>query len=146
VESLTPRQAAERLTVKTILAPAAAGVEQGKGGRAAPAAEADERKPPESDGPCEPNGFRYRGAFVLFGRAALQYRLVLSLWDSMKSTPTSPRPAENVLSEVYGTNHRTSEGTFRQLCSDTRSKFEAANCPITIRNEQGKVWLVDRPA
>ena len=51
-----------------------------------------------------------------------------------------------MLNEVYGDGHDTSDGTFRQLCTDTRSKFDIANCPIKIESRGGKVRLIRRPA
>jgi hypothetical protein len=46
-----------------------------------------------------------------------------------------------VLTEVYGEEHDTSDAAFRQLCHDTRLRFEAANFPLTLTNLQGKVQL-----
>jgi hypothetical protein len=98
------------------------------------------------DGPFEIDGFRFRGIEVRFGRAALQQRLALALWDAENQRPSLPRPVEDVMSEVYGQDHATEDNTFRQLCSDTRRRFEAANLSLTLENLQGMLGLVPQPA
>lgn len=99
-------------------------------------------KPTDPDGPFNAGGFRFLGIEVQFRRAALQYRLVLALWDCKQNQMASPRPVDDVMSEVWGENHDTSESAFRQLCSDTRHRFQAANCPLDIKVMNGKVQLV----
>lgn len=93
------------------------------------------------DGPFGADGFRFAGVEVRFGRAAKQYRLVLSLWDSEKHRPGPPRPVVEVMSEVWGEGHDTEDGAFRDLCSTVRRRFQAANCPLTIQSVQSKVQL-----
>jgi hypothetical protein len=72
--------------------------------------------------------------------------LVLALWDEEKRCPHPARPIQNVLDEVYGHDNEATEEAFRQLCSDTRSKLEEANLPLTIENLQGTTRLIQRPA
>jgi hypothetical protein len=96
----------------------------------------------EPDGPFDPDGFRFSGVPVRFGRAAKQFELVRSLWDRENCCPTAPRPVEDVIEAVYGESHETSDPAFRQLCTDTRRRFQAANCPVDVRSVQGKVQLV----
>ncbi|VTU01338.1 unnamed protein product [Gemmataceae bacterium] len=94
------------------------------------------------DGPFGADGFRFAGVEVRFGRAALQRRLVLALWDVVMNQPHPPRAAEDVMAEVWGDGHDTDDATFRQLCSDTRSRFQRANCPLDIKSVLGRVALV----
>jgi hypothetical protein len=103
--------------------------------------------PPEllPDGPFDPDGFRYRGAKVQFGRAGKQRRLVLALWDRKKRRPRPARPIEAVITEVYGEDNNTSDKAFIQLCTDTQTKINIATMALKIQNLQGKVQLVERP-
>jgi hypothetical protein len=101
---------------------------------------------PEPDGPFGVDGFRLRGIEVRFSRAAKQQALVLALWDKAKRCPRPARPIEDVLDEVYGKEHSTEDSTFRQLCADTRRRFESANLPLVLENLQGQVSLKPRPA
>ena len=94
------------------------------------------------DGPFDADGFRFDGVEVRFGRAALQYRLIQSLWNEACSAPASPRAIEEVLLELYGDDNETEDSTFRQLCTDTRKKFEANQFPLTIVTVQGKVHFI----
>jgi hypothetical protein len=94
----------------------------------------------EPDGPFGPDGFRFAGVEVRFGRAILRYRLVLALWEGHRLAP--PRTIEEVMTEVYGAEHETEDATFRQLCSDTRAQFQRSNCPLDIRSVQGQVQLI----
>src|SRR5262249_937178 len=94
---------------------------------------------PEPPGPFRTAGLRYRGTPVRFGRAAKQRSLVLALWDTSKRCPHPARPIEDVLSEVYGEVNETEDSTFRQLCTDTRSRLDCHNCPLTIESLQGTV-------
>jgi hypothetical protein len=100
----------------------------------------------EPDGPFEPDGFRFRGIEVRFGRAGKQLLLVLALWDAAQRCPRLPREIEHVMTEVYGEDHDTSDPAFRQLCSDTRRRLEAANLALAVNYVQGKVWLSPQPA
>jgi hypothetical protein len=46
------------------------------------------------------------------------------------------------MSEVWGAEHETSDAAFRQLCKDTRTRFQTANCPLDVRPAgSGKVRL-----
>ncbi len=110
---------------------------------AAPGGDAGDE--PLSDGPFGTDGFRFGGAEVHFGRAAFQQRLVLALWDAENRRPRPARPVEEVLDEVHGEGHDTTDAAYRQLCTDTRTRFEAANFPLTIENLQGTVRLAPRP-
>jgi hypothetical protein len=96
----------------------------------------------QPDGPFEADGFRFFGVEVRFGRAALQRRLVLALWDAENNRPTDPRPIEDVLAEVWGEEHDTTDSAFRQLCTDTRTRFQKENCPLDIKPLLGTVQLV----
>jgi hypothetical protein len=100
---------------------------------------------PPPDGPFEPDGFRYRGTEVPFGRAAKQRGLVLALWDRKKRRPRPARPIDDVITDVYGEGNDTSEAAFRQLCCEAQKKLDAANVPLRIQNLQGKVLLTERP-
>jgi hypothetical protein len=93
------------------------------------------------DGPFGGDGFRYKGATVHFGRAALRWTLMQSLWDVQQSRPRPPRPAEDVIADVYGSDNDTEDSTFRQLIADTRRQLEAANLLLAIKYLGGKVWL-----
>ena len=62
---------------------------------------------PMSDGPFDADGFRYAGVEVKFGNAAKQYRLVLSLWVAEKRKLALPRPVEDVIAEVWGSENDT---------------------------------------
>jgi hypothetical protein len=104
------------------------------------------RQGQEPDGPFGTDGFRLNGVEVRFGRAAKQRNLTLALWDCKKSCPRPARPIEEVLTDVYGGNHDTSDATFRQLCADTRRRFQTAGLPLTLENMQGKVRLNPGPA
>ena len=95
----------------------------------------------ESDGPFDADGFRFDGVEVRFGRSALQPLLVLALWDATIKQISPPRPVDDVMAEVYGHDHDTSDNTFRQLCADTRRRFEAANFPLGITTTGGRVHL-----
>lgn len=101
---------------------------------------------PAPDGPFDPDGFRFGGVEVHFGRAALQRRLVLALWDAENRRPRPARPIVDVLDEVYGDGHRKKDSTFRQLCADTNTRLEATNLPLRVRNLQASVQLTPRPA
>lgn len=46
------------------------------------------------------------------------------------------------MAEVWGDGHETDDATFRQLCSDTRTKFPRPNCPLDIKSVLGQVALV----
>ena len=100
---------------------------------------------PEPDGPFEPDGFWYHGAEVRFGRAEKQEALVLALWDNPGRRPRPPRKAEDVLKEVYGDDRDKSDAAFRQLCTDTQKRFDAAQLPLRIKTRRGKIWLEARP-
>jgi hypothetical protein len=130
--------------VRVAEAVAAAGAGNGEGETPAPPAGVDERKAGAPDGPFEPNGFRFRGVPVRFGRAALQLWLIRALWDGANACPREAQPIQTVIDAVWGEKNDTGDGAFRQLCTDTRTKLESANCPLTIRAEQGKVWLEAR--
>ena len=95
----------------------------------------------QPDGPFNTDRFCFRGVEVHFGRAACQRGLVLALWDTEKHRPRPARRLEDVLDDVYGKEHRTSDSAFCQLCTDTRRRFEAENCPLKIENLQGTVQL-----
>jgi hypothetical protein len=97
---------------------------------------------PPPDGPCDPNGFRFRGAELAWGKATLRKKLTLALWDRESRRPRPPRPTQEVIEEVYGDDEDTSEPTFRALISDTRGMYQKAQLALDIKNEQGKVWLV----
>jgi len=110
-----------------------AGTQQGEGGKPKPAA-----KP---DGPFDADGFRFAGVEVKFGKASKQYRLVMALWDKKKKSPAAPRPVEEVIAEVWGDDNETEDAAFRQLCADTRARFQKANCPLNIQQTNGYVQL-----
>jgi hypothetical protein len=95
----------------------------------------------QPDGPFGADGFRFDRVEVRFGRAALQYRLMLELWDRKKKQPAKPRPTEDVVTAVYGGENETADATFRQLISDTRGRLEKGNFPLSIRQLNGKVEL-----
>jgi hypothetical protein len=97
------------------------------------------------DGPFDGDGFRYHGKEVRFGRAAKQQALVLALWNTRKSRPRRKRKIEDVLTEVYGHDQDTADATFRQLCSDTQRRLDAANIALKITSLQGMVYLESRP-
>ena len=101
--------------------------------------------PQEPDGPFGTDGFRFRGVEVRFRRAALPRKLVLALWDEKNRRPQDARQVEDVLSQVYGEAHQTEDATFRQLCTDTRGRFQAVNMALDIECLQGKVQLIPRP-
>jgi hypothetical protein len=110
-----------------------AGKQQAEGGTPKPDA-----KP---DGPFDSDGFRFAGVDVRFGKAGKQYRLVTALWDAKTKRPAEPQPIENVIAEVWGDDNETEDSAFRQLCADTRARFQKANCPLDIRQVNGKVQL-----
>ena len=87
----------------------------------------------EPDGPFGADGFRFAGVEVRFGRAVLQQRLVLALWDAEKQQVAPPRQVEAVMDDVYGAEHRTEDSTFRKLCSETRTRLATAGCSLTIK-------------
>jgi hypothetical protein len=124
--------------------------ERRRAGNAQPSPAAVRPMPPNSDstvlpdGPFDLDGFRYKNVEVRFGRAAKQRSLVLALWDNAKRRPRDARLIEDVLSEVYGEEHTTEDAAFRQLCSDTRGRFERACMPLTIETTQGRVQLSTR--
>lgn len=104
--------------------------------------EGEKPKPDDKpDGPFDADGFRFAGVEVKFGRAGKQYCLVKALWDAKKKRPAAPRPVEDVITEVWGDENRTEDSTFRQLCADTRRRFQTANCPLDIQQTNGKVQL-----
>jgi hypothetical protein len=100
---------------------------------------------PQPDGPFGVDGFRFCNVSVSFRRAALQRKLVLALWDQANRTPREARKNEDVICEVYGEEHDTSDAAFRQLCADTRRRFEARALPLTIELLQGYVRLKPLP-
>jgi hypothetical protein len=105
----------------------------------------ESERPPEDDkpnGPFAPNGFQYAGIKVRFGRASKQYGLVRALWDDQKNAPYEPRPVGDVIDTVWGEENDTEDSTFRQLCSDTRRRLQAANCPLDITQVNGTVQLI----
>jgi hypothetical protein len=97
------------------------------------------------DGPFDPNGFRYGGFEMSFGRAGKQQALVLALWDRKKRRPQPPRPVEDVITAVYGEDNDTEDVTFRQLCSDVQRRLDTGHLPLRVRTGVGKVWLEPRP-
>ncbi|HVS40589.1 MAG TPA: hypothetical protein VMS17_33850 [Gemmataceae bacterium] len=97
------------------------------------------------DGAFGTDGFRYRMVEVRFGRAAKQRALVLALWDEKNHRPRDPRPVQDVLDAVYGEDHDTDDAAFRQLCTDTRTRFEKSAMPLTIQTLQGRVQLTPCP-
>ncbi len=97
------------------------------------------------NGPFGTDGFRYRKKEVRFGRAAKQRALLLALWDEENLRPRDPRPVQDVLDAVYGEDHDTDDAAFRQLCADTRSRFEKSAVPLTIETVQGRIQLIPRP-
>lgn len=99
---------------------------------------------PKPNGPFGVDGFRFAGVEVKFGRAVKQYGLVVALWDAQNKRPTEPRAIEDVIAEVWGDENKTEDSTFRQLCTDTRRRFEGANCPLNIQPLNGKVHLTPR--
>lgn len=109
-------------------------------GPPAPAARPGADHPPRPDGLFGADGFRFGGAEVRFGRAALQYRLVTAIWDVERNGPADPRKVQAVIDEVYGRDSETSDSTFRKLCSDTGARLTKAGCPLVIRAVQGVVW------
>jgi hypothetical protein len=113
--------------------PPPVGAAGGEGGKPKP-----DDKP---NGPFDADGFRFAGVEVRFGRAVKQYRLVMALWDVKKKRPAEPRPIEEVITEVWGDEDETEDSTFRQMCSDTRRRFQAANCLLDIQQTNGKVQL-----
>ncbi|HEX4607905.1 MAG TPA: hypothetical protein VH092_06855 [Urbifossiella sp.] len=126
--------------------PRATAAVEASSGRRDPSADAKtgatRRKPQsEPDGPFSANEFRFAGAEVRFGRADKQFRLVTALWDARTNRPAAPRPVDDVIGEVWGEENDTEDSTFRQLCSDTRRRLEAANCPLDIRQGNGVVFL-----
>jgi hypothetical protein len=100
-----------------------------------------ESKPPEPDGPFDSDGFSFSGVEVRFGRATRQYRLVLALWDGKINQPALPRLVNEVITELWGEGNETKDSTFRQLCTDTRRRFQTAHCPLNIQLRNGKVQL-----
>jgi hypothetical protein len=101
-----------------------------------------ERRPPtEADGLFGAGGFRFCGVEVRFGRAAKQYALVAALWSSASNQVGPARKVEDVVSEVYGDDHDTSDPAVRQLCSDVRRRLQTCNCPIDIVLSNGKLQL-----
>jgi hypothetical protein len=100
---------------------------------------------PLPDGPFDGDGFRFQGREIRFRRAAKQQALVLALWDATKRRPRAKREIEKVMTAVYGANHDTEDSTFRQLCSDTQRRLDAANIALRITSVQGKVCLEPRP-
>jgi hypothetical protein len=115
----------------------------GAGASASRTSEMQSQPPP--DGPCDPNGFRFRGAQLSWGKATLRKKLTLALWDREGRRPRPPRPTQEVIEEVYGADEDTTESTFRALISDTRGMYQKAGLPLDIKNEQGQIWLVVRP-
>lgn len=104
--------------------------------------EGEKSKPDaKPDGPFDADGFRFAGVDVRFGKAGKQYRLVMALWDAKKKSPAAPRPIEDVIAEVWGDDNETEDSAFRQLCADTRTRFQKVNCPLDIRQVNGKVQL-----
>ncbi len=101
----------------------------------------NKKEPTELDGPFDGDGFRFGGVEVRFGRARTRYALVLSLWDRPRGVPTAPRPVQDVIDEVYGSDNDTTDNAFRQLCSDTRGVFQKVNCPLNISTVNGTVQL-----
>lgn len=99
----------------------------------------------QGNGPVEPNGFRFRGKELAWGKSGLRKKLVNALWDVPNRRPRSPRGTQEVIFEVYGADEDTSESTFRGLISDTRGTFQKAALALNIKNEQGKIWLEALP-
>jgi hypothetical protein len=97
------------------------------------------------DGPFEPNGFRFRGAELTWGKSRLRKKLTLALWDESARKPRSPRSTQEVIEAVYGDDEETDESTFRGLISDTRGAYQRAQLALNIRNESGKIWLESSP-
>ncbi len=96
--------------------------------------EGEKSKPDDKpDGPFDADGFRFAGVEVRFGRAVLQQRLVLALWDAEKQQVAPPRQVEAVMDDVYGAEHRTEDSTFRKLCSETRTRLATAGCSLAIK-------------
>jgi len=104
--------------------------------------EGEKRPAAKPDGPFDADGFRFAGVEVKFGKASKQYRLVMALWDEKKKSPAAPRPVEEVIAEVWGDDNETEDAAFRQLCADTRARFQKANCPLGIRQVNGNVQLL----
>ncbi len=98
-------------------------------------------KGPQPDGPFDADGFRFGGVEVRFRRAVKQYRLVLALWNSTTNQPAGPRPVQDVITDVWGEENDTEDAAFRQLCAETRGRFQKAACPLGIRPLQGTVQL-----
>jgi hypothetical protein len=99
----------------------------------------------ELDGFFDGDGFRYKKSEVRFGRAAKQQALMSAIWDQQELRPCARRSIEDVLQDVYGRDHDTEDATFRQLCSDTQRKLDAANVALRITCQQGSIWLEPRP-
>ncbi len=116
--------------------------EQGNVKEPAPAVATDDVAP---DGPFDVDGFRFAGLEVRFGKAGKQYRLVMALWDAETKRPAPPRPVEDVIADVWGNENDTEDSAFRQLCADTRARFQKANCPLDIRQLNAKVQLLSPP-
>lgn len=93
------------------------------------------------DGPYAPDGFRFAGVEVKFGRAGKQYRLVMALWDAKKKRPAPPRPLQDVIAEVWGEDNDTEDPAFRKLCSDVRARLQQANCPLDVVYVNGMVQV-----
>ena len=98
-------------------------------------------EPLAPDGLFDPDVFRFAGIEVRFGRAVLRYRLLGALWDVGQARPRPARLIEDVIDEVYD-GEEIPDTRFRQLCSDTRTHLEIANCPLTIPPPvQGRIQL-----
>jgi len=97
------------------------------------------------DGPFEPNGFRFRGSEVDWGKSVLRKKLTLALWDEKNRRVGPPRKTQEVIEEVYGSDEETPESTFRGLISDTRGTYQKWQVPLDIKNVHGQIWLVELP-
>ena len=84
------------------------------------------------NGPYGPDGFRYLGKEVRFGRASYQYRLLLAFWDAGHSRVIPCREVEDVINDVYGHDSETSDEAFRKMCSSTNQRLERDSISLRI--------------
>ncbi len=93
------------------------------------------------DGPFDGDGFLFDGIEVRFGKANKQRQLIFALWDFKNHRVASPQNVVDVIAKVYGEDNEVEDATLRQLCSDTRKRFQTANCPIDIKLMNGTIQL-----
>jgi hypothetical protein len=92
------------------------------------------------DGPRDPFVFRYGRKKLDLTGAPLRFRLLVALWDQKTGAPREPRPADEVMEELWPDDHEA-DGSLRNLCHHTRRALESAHIRLDVRSVGGKVWI-----